>query len=74
MILDKPDTQIIEYFKECHSYIDEVLSNLNNIIWDANKPILVHCYGGQSRSVTIVISYVMAKMNLSFQDSYNFVK
>uniref|UniRef100_H0WPN6 protein-tyrosine-phosphatase n=1 Tax=Otolemur garnettii TaxID=30611 RepID=H0WPN6_OTOGA len=36
--------------------------------------VLVHCLAGISRSVTVTVSYVMQKMNLSLKDTYDFVK
>lgn len=38
------------------------------------KNILVHCYAGVSRSASIVIAYIMARFNLSFDDALSYVK
>ncbi|ETO26616.1 hypothetical protein RFI_10521 [Reticulomyxa filosa] len=36
--------------------------------------VLVHCARGKSRSVTIVIGYIMWKHRMSFENAYHFVK
>ena len=38
------------------------------------SPILVHCTMGISRSVSILIYYLMVKFNYTYTDSYNMIK
>lgn len=41
---------------------------------EGNNRILVHCIYGRSRSVSLVISYLMTHKNYSFQDALDLVK
>ncbi|CAD8086170.1 unnamed protein product [Paramecium primaurelia] len=65
-IEDKPETNIKQYFEECIEYIDSIIAQ--------NKNILVHCYGGQSRSVTIITAYIIRKLRLNSLRALNYVK
>jgi atypical dual specificity phosphatase len=57
---DRPSVDIQQYFEEAHNFIDQGRT-------------LVHCYAGISRSVTIVISYLM-RNGLDYESAYNYVK
>lgn len=37
------------------------------------EPILVHCYMGASRSASVIIYYLMKKMNMDFKSSLDYV-
>jgi len=63
---DNPQSCIIKYFVESIKFIHEALS--------ARKNVLVHCLGGISRSVSIVIAYLMFILNISFEKALEFVK
>ena len=39
-----------------------------------NKPVLVHCHRGVSRSATVVIAYMMKFKNIGMLEAFNFVK
>lgn len=61
-IQDDVKHKIEDLFLEAHEFI-------NN-----HKVVLVHCLGGASRSVTIVISYLMKYKGLTLLESYHFLK
>jgi predicted protein tyrosine phosphatase len=64
-ISDSLDENISNYFSEAFDYIETALNN--------KKIVLVHCGSGISRSPTIIISYLMKKYQLRFEESYNYV-
>ena len=55
-------TNIIQYFKECFSFIE------------GNDKVFVHCAAGMSRSPTIVIAYIMWKKQIYLNDAIKFVR
>lgn len=57
--LEKYD--IAKHFKEAREFIDEELSKGN---------VLVHCGAGVSRSSTLVISYLMWKEKIRFEEAF----
>ena len=56
---DHPDADIAAYFETAHKFIDRNIT-------------VVHCQAGISRSPTIVISYLMKKLGLSFREALDF--
>jgi protein-tyrosine phosphatase len=56
---------------------DYLLDSYNNIIeYMATHPdqnILVHCYMGASRSVSIIVFYMMKHYDMNFDDAFNIV-
>lgn len=63
-LLDLPESNLILAIKKCIRIIHE----------NRSENILVHCNAGVSRSPAIIISYLMAFANLSYNDAYNKVK
>ncbi len=55
-----------QHFDEAIEFIE--LARVNN------SKVLVHCQAGISRSPTIVIAYLMKKLNISMDDAYNRVR
>jgi protein-tyrosine phosphatase len=62
-ISDNPRANIIQYFYECLSFID-----------DNNKKVLVHCVVGSSRSATIIIAYIMWKNQLEYKEAIKLIE
>lgn len=65
-VTDKENTRIAEYFDECINFIDEAKS--------LGGGALVHCFVGKSRSVTIVVAYLMKKHGMSLSQALEHVK
>jgi hypothetical protein len=62
---DDPNYNIRQHFEEGIAFIDECVAS--------NGKIYVHCKGGKSRSVSIVIAYLMTRFNLPFTTAYSYV-
>ena len=60
---DAIDENILSWLEEAFEFID---SSINNIY--------IHCAMGISRSPTIVISYLMYKKKMKYEEAYDFVK
>ncbi|KAH7857025.1 hypothetical protein Vadar_008156 [Vaccinium darrowii] len=56
-IPDREDVNIENYFDECFTFIDEAKRT--------GGGVLVHCFVGKSRSVTVVVAYLMKKHGMS---------
>lgn len=65
-LIDGCDAPIGDHFERCYGEMDVSLSRQDNV--------LVHCQAGRSRAPTIVISFIMKKYNLSFDDSHTLVR
>nr|XP_018684548.1 PREDICTED: dual specificity protein phosphatase 1B-like isoform X4 [Musa acuminata subsp. malaccensis] len=65
-VFDTPGTELVKYFAECFSFIDEARS--------AGGGVLVHCFAGMSRSVTVVVAYLMKKHRMSLSDALSLVR
>lgn len=65
-ISDSPTECISQYFEECFSFIQEALSS--------NGSILIHCFQGISRSVSIVLAYLMTFHQMSLPEAINYTK
>lgn len=63
---DSPTENISQYFSQCNDFIHNARVNGGNV--------LVHCLAGVSRSVTIVVAYVMSVTELGWRDSLNVVR
>lgn len=65
-ILDNWSQPILHIIYQTADLIDKHIKN--------NKKVLVHCFGGVSRSASVVISYLMIKHNMSYEKAYMHVK
>jgi len=65
-IVDSERNPINTIFQESFDFIDESLNN--------NKGILVHCNHGMSRSVTVVVAYLMKKFRVGYKKALEYVK
>jgi len=63
---DELGENISKHFDQCYEFIERARKK--------EKKITVHCMAGVSRSVTIVIAYLMRKNKWSLQSSYDHVK
>jgi len=61
-------------FQPLDGYVDSTYNFINEHIKDPNAKILIHCFYGQSRSVTILCYYLMKKYNWTYDTSINYVK
>jgi len=63
---DFPNEDLLSYFEECYQFISDGL--------EKGHKVLVHCMAGVSRSATIVISYLMIKNSITFEQAFDLVK
>lgn len=63
---DAPNVNLSEHFPEAFRFIDSARVN--------DERVLVHCQAGMSRSVTVIIAYLMHHMCMSLEQAYDFVK
>lgn len=63
---DKQDADIKQYFDDCINFIDEAKRT--------GGGVLVHCVVGKSRSVTIVVAYLMKKQGMSKSEALQHVR
>ena len=61
-VKDETTTNISQYFDKVYDFIKT-----------SPPPILVHCEEGKSRSATLVVAYLMKRMNMSFVDAFRYV-
>ena len=61
---DEEKFPLIESLEKSYNYIK---SNINKII-------LVHCLNGKSRSVNVIIFYLMKEKKWNYEESLNYVK
>ena len=71
-IYDNNQESIYNYLEEAYNKIIEFQNSAKSD--DEPKNILVHCYAGRSRSASVVIYYVMKKLELCPDDAIEYVK
>ncbi|XP_057872659.1 dual specificity protein phosphatase 1 isoform X1 [Cryptomeria japonica] len=65
-VLDSVDTDLEQHFEECFTFIDEAKQEEGGV--------LVHCFAGRSRSVTIIVAYLMRTHRMSLCEALELVK
>ncbi|VVU95476.1 Dual specificity phosphatase, catalytic domain [seawater metagenome] len=63
---DLEDQPLIEHFLNCNRLIDDVISH--------GGKVFIHCMSGRSRSVTIVMAYLMSHKNIHTDDLLKFIR
>lgn len=66
-IEDYHKVDISKHFQECFDFINESLSNPKNAI-------LIHCWAGVSRSVTIVVGYLITFLGFNYEEAMEHVR
>ncbi|XP_031562449.1 dual specificity protein phosphatase 12-like [Actinia tenebrosa] len=64
--LDEPTADLLSLFDRCIQFIEEGIRN--------NETVLVHCLSGVSRSVTIILAYLMKTESLTLDKAVSRLK
>ena len=74
-LIDNEEQNIIHYFEITNHYIDNIISkNISSDLEENKQKILIHCICGVSRSVTILLAYIIKKYNYTPQYALKLVK
>ena len=74
-LIDNEEQNIIHYFEITNHYIDNIISkNISSDLEKNKQKILIHCICGVSRSVTILLAYIIKKYNYTPQYALKLVK
>ncbi|KAL8100265.1 uncharacterized protein LOC141683475 [Apium graveolens] len=65
-VQDRHDVSISRYFDDCFDFIDEAK--------ERGGKVLVHCFAGISRSVTVIVAYLIKKRGLRSSEALEHVK
>ncbi|PRD33204.1 UNVERIFIED_CONTAM: Dusp7 [Trichonephila clavipes] len=63
-----PAIRFVNFFNSLHKFFFPFLDEARN----KDEGVLVHCYGGMSRSPTIIMAYLMRKLNFTANEVYHF--
>ncbi|XP_028765235.1 dual specificity protein phosphatase PHS1 [Neltuma alba] len=83
--IGQSDSQFPDLFKYKNFYVcDDIDSNISSIFEEAcdfidhveqkGQRILVHCFEGKSRSVTLVLAYLMLRKKFTLLEAWNILK
>ncbi|KAL5553432.1 hypothetical protein UlMin_040833 [Ulmus minor] len=64
-VADIEDTNLRQYFEECFEFIDQGKR--------AGGYVFVHCFVGRSRSMTVVVAYLMKKYRMTVSQALEYV-
>ena len=74
-LIDNESQDIIHYFEITNHYIDNIISKNISSASEKNKnKVLIHCICGVSRSVTILLAYIIKKYNYTPQYALKIVQ
>lgn len=74
-LIDNENQNIIHYFEITNHYIDNIVSkNISSSSEEKKQKILIHCICGVSRSVTILLAYIIKKYNYTPQYALKIVQ
>ena len=65
-VLDSPDVDLRQHFDSAFAFMDEALQS-------GQGGVLVHCFAGRSRSVTVTVAYLMRSQQMSMHAAMNAV-
>ncbi|RNF00340.1 phopshatase [Trypanosoma rangeli] len=63
---DIPGEDIQQLFEQAFTFIDEAR--------EKNKGVLLHCFAGLSRSVTVAAAYLMSRCNMTRDEALDFIR
>ncbi|XP_064400025.1 dual specificity protein phosphatase 6-like [Halichondria panicea] len=63
---DSHDVNMLKYLPDAFCFIEDARMN--------NEKVLVHCHAGMSRSVTVILAYLMKNYHHTLDSAYDFVK
>jgi protein-tyrosine phosphatase len=66
-IKDEPDVDLAVHFST-------LLPQIHECLYEKKKSVLVHCSQGISRSVTVVLSYLMKYHNMNLKDAFLYTR
>ena len=65
-LIDNQEQNIIRYFEISNMFIDKII--------EKNESLLIHCIAGRSRSVTLLIAYLIYKYKYTVDEAISLVK
>ncbi|KAL4398154.1 hypothetical protein HN51_002759 [Arachis hypogaea] len=65
-VADRDDVDLKQYFNQCFDFIEDAKMH--------GGGVLVHCFAGKSRSVTVVVAYLMKTRGMSLSEALQHVK
>lgn len=65
-IFDFPEFDILPHFERAFAFINSAM--------ELDENVYVHCFGGVSRSATIIIGYLMKQNSWTYTESYQYLK
>ena len=65
-LIDSPEMNIVQYFEEAFAFIELARKNNDNI--------LIHCKLGRSRSVSILIAYMIRYYNFNVKKAMEYIQ